>query len=182
MAKIVFFLFSFCLAFSAYSQNPISIDRVINELEWENCSESDVILTFKDNVVKREEEEEWDGGLVSSFILKNIKIGNYISDANIIVNKFNRKLIKIGGIIINNYDWSKGVDAASQELEDLFSSFWGKEHKKSIEYRIDYDDENNIYTDIDCKWGNSLHNETSSKGTFLLRQKAKMIVIAIEPK
>lgn len=183
MKKSIFIMLSFCWAFSAFSQNPISIERVVNDLDWKNCSEADVILAFKDNVVKRDEEETWDGGAVSSFILKDVKIGEHTSDANIIVNKNNRKLLKIGGIMLGkSYDWSKGVDVISQELEDYFSSFWGKEHKKSIDYDTDLDDENIVFTNIDCEWGDTYHNNKSSKGFFLIRQRAKVIVIAIEPK
>ena len=72
---------------SVIAQNPINIERIINDLDWENCGESDVVLTFKDNVVKRDKVETWEGGAVSSFILKNVKVGDYVSDANIIVNK-----------------------------------------------------------------------------------------------
>lgn len=184
MKKLTVFLF--VMAFGCnytFSQNPINIERLINDLNWGNCIESDVILTFKDNVVKREKEEAWDGGAISSFVLKNVKVGDYTSDANIIVNKYNRKLLKIGGIMIDKqYDWSKGVDLISQELENYFSSFWGKEHQKTINYDTDYEDENTVYTNIDCEWGASHHNNKSSKGSFIIRQRAKVIVIAIEPK
>ena len=184
MKKLTTLLFVMMLGCSySFSQNPISIEKVINDLNWDNCNESDVILAFKDNVVKREKEETWDGGAISSFILKNVKVGDEISDANIIVNKYNRKLLKIGGIMLGkNYDWSKGVDAISQELENYFSSFWGKEHQKTINYDTDYEDENIVYTNIDCEWGASYHNNKSSKGSFIIRQRAKVIVIAIEPK
>lgn len=184
MKKLTLLLIVITLGYgNSFSQNPISIERVINDLNWENCIESDVILAFKDNVVKREKEETWDGGAVSSFILKNVKVRDYISDANIIVNKFNRRLLKIGGIMIGkNCDWSKGADVISQELEDYFSSFWGKEHKKSIDYDTDFEDKNTVFTNIDCEWGATHHNNKSSKGSFLIRQKAKVVVIAIEPK
>ena len=184
MKKLTLLLIVITLGYgNSFSQNPISIERVINDLNWENCIESDVILAFKDNVVKREKEETWDGGAVSSFILKNVKVRDYISDANIIVNKFNRRLLKIGGIMIGkNCDWSKGADVISQELEDYFSSFWGKEHKKSIDYDTDFEDENTVFTNIDCEWGATYHNNKSSKGSFLIRQRAKVVVIAIEPK
>ena len=99
MRKFFFTLLSLCLTLPIFSQNPIGIDRIINDLDWENCSEADVILAFKDNIEKREKDEVWDNGDVSSFILKNVKVGESLSNANIIVNKFNRKLIKIGGII-----------------------------------------------------------------------------------
>lgn len=183
MKRVVFIVFAICSIASVSSQNPISIERVINDLDWENCSEADVILAFKNNVVKREKEETWDGGAVSSFILKNLKVGEYTSDANIIVNKYNRKLLKIGGISIGkNYDWSKGVDAISKELEDYFSSFWGKEHKKSIDYDTDFEDENTMFANIGCEWGATYHNNKTSKGSFYLMQRARVIVIAIEPK
>lgn len=183
MKRFIIVLLSFFLVFPAFSQNPISIERIINDLDWEDCRESDVILAFKDNVVKREKEEVWDGGAVSSFILKNVKIGVHTADANIIVNKYNRKLLKIGGMSIGeNYDWSKGASAISQELEDYFSSFWGKGHKKTINYYTDFDDENIVFTDIECEWGNTYHNEKNSKGSFFLLHRAKCVVIAIEPK
>ena len=54
MKKIMFFLLCICSMSFVFSQKPISIERVINDLDWENCSESDVILAFKDNVVKKE--------------------------------------------------------------------------------------------------------------------------------
>lgn len=82
MKKVVFILFSVFYVVSAFSQNPINIERVINDLDWEDCSESDVILAFKDNVVKREKEETWERGAVSSFILKNVKIGEHTANAN----------------------------------------------------------------------------------------------------
>jgi len=184
MKKLVLLLFVMMLGCGyAFSQNPISIERIINDLNWENCIESDVILAFKDNVVKREIEETWDGGAVSSFILKNVKVGDYLSDANIIVNKYNRKLLKIGGITLGkNYDWSKSVNLISQELENYFSTFWGKEYKKTTNYDTDFEDENTVYTNIDCEWGDTYHNNKSSKGSFLILQRAKVIVISIEPK
>lgn len=183
MKKVIIVLLCFISAFPAFSQNPISIEKIINELDWENCSESDVILAFKDNVAKRDKEEVWDGEAVSSFILKNVKIGTHTADANIIVNKYNRKLLKIGGMSIGkNFDWSKGADAISQELEDFFSSFWGKEHKKSIDYDTDFDNENVVFTNINCEWGRTYHNEKTSKGSFFLMHRAKIVVIAIEPK
>lgn len=183
MKKSFLILLSFCVTASAFSQNPVNFERIVNDLDWENCSESDVILAFKDNVVKREKEEAWDGGAVSSFILKNVKIGESTSDANIIVSKYNRKLLKIGGIRLGkNYDWSNGADKISQELEEYFSSYWGKEHKKSIDYVSDYDDEKTIYTNIECEWGNSFHNEKASKGSFYLMHRAKIVVISVEPK
>lgn len=183
MKKIMFFLLCICWTDFIFSQNPISIERVINDLDWENCSESDVILAFKDNVVKRDKEETWDGGAVSSFILKNVKIEEYTADANIIVSKYNRKLLKIGGITIRkNIDWNKGVDAISQRLEDYFSTFWGKEHKKTIEYDTDFDDKNIEYKNINCEWERTYHNDKTSKGAFLIFHRAKCIVISIEPK
>ena len=92
MKKLTLLLIVITLGYgNSFSQNPISIERVINDLNWENCIESDVILAFKDNVVKREKEETWDGGAVSSFILKNVKVRDYISDANIIVNGHRKK-------------------------------------------------------------------------------------------
>ena len=183
MKKVVIFMLSFLLVVCAVSQNPISIERIISDLDWENCSESDVILAFKDNVEKRDKVEEWDGGAVSSFILKNVQIGESITDANIIVNKYNRKLLKIGGMTLGkDYDWKKDVDVISQELEDYFSSFWGKEYKKSIEYHPDFDDEQIVFADIKCEWGDTYHNDKTSKGSFFLVQRAKLVVIAIEPK
>ncbi len=167
----------------SFSQNPISIERIINDLNWENCLESDVVLTFKDNVAKREKEETWDGGAVSSFILKNVKVGDCMSDANIIVNKFNRKLLKIGGIMLGkDYDWSKSVDLISRELENYFSTYWGKEYKKTIDYNTDFEDENTVYTNIHCEWGDTYHNNKTSKGSFLINQRGQVIVISIEPK
>ena len=183
MKRIVFIISSLCLMISAFSQNPMSIEKIINDLDWENCTESDVILTFKDNVVKRDKEEVWNGGAVSSFILKNVKIGVYTTDANIIVNKYNRKLLKIGGMTIGkNYDWSKGADTLSKELEDYFSTFWGIEHKKSIDYDADILDESIVYTNINCEWGNTRLNEKSCKGSFYLMHRGKIVVIAIESK
>lgn len=183
MKKIFCLFLTFYSVVSAFPQNPISIERIINDLDWGNCSESDVILAFKNNVEKKGKEETWDGGAVSSFTLKNVIVGESVSNANIIVNKYNRKLIKIGGITIgNNYDWSKGADAISQELEDYFSTFWGKEHKKTIDYDTDFDDEKNVYTNIRCEWGRTYHNEKSSKGSFFMIHRAKIIVIAIETK
>ena len=168
---------------SAFSQNQVSIDRIINELDWENCTESDVIFAFKDNIEKRDKDETWDGNAVSSFVLKNVKVGHYTSDANIIVNKYSRKLLKIGGITIGKEcDWSKNIDLISQELEDFFSSFWGKEHRKTIDFDTDFDDENIVYSSITCEWGATYHNNKTSKGSFILLQRAKIIVIAIEPK
>lgn len=182
MNRIILILVTVCLVSPTFAQNPISIERIINDLDWENCSESDVILTFKDNVVKREKEETWNDGGVSSFILKNVKVGECVSDANIIVNKYNRKLLKIGGIIIQDLDWRKGADAISQDLEEFFSSFWGKEHKKSIDYDADILDESIVYTNINCEWKNTRLNEKSCKGSFYLMHRGKIVVIAIEPK
>jgi len=182
MKRIIFIFVSVCLASSVFAQNPISIERIINDLDWENCSESDVILAFKDNVVKRDKIETWEGGAVSSFILKNVKVGNSVSDANIIVNKYNKKLLKIGGIKLKNLDWSKGTDELSRELEDYFSTFWGKEHKKSIDYDVDFIDESIVYTNIRCEWGNTRLNEKTCKGSFYLLHRGKDVVIAIETK
>lgn len=183
MKRILFLLFAICLSVSIYSQNPISIERIINGLDWANCSESDVILAFKDNITKREHDEVWDGGLVSSFVLNNVKVGRSVSDANIIVNKYNQKLVKIGGIKLGEgYDWSKGADEISRELEAFFSSFWGVEHMKSIDYVADFDDDKTVYTNISCKWGDTYYNKKTSKGSFYISHRAKIIVIAIEPK
>lgn len=183
MKKIVLVILSLFLMNSAFSQNPISIERIINDLDWENCTESDVILAFKDNIVKRDKEETWNGGAVSSFVLKNVKIGVYTTDANIIVKNYNRKLLKIGGMTIGkNYDWSKGADTLSKELEEYFSSFWGKEHKKTIDYDVDFIDENIVYTNISCEWGNTRLNEKTCKGSFYLSHRGKYVVIAIETK
>ena len=183
MKKIVLIISSLCMMISAFSQNPISIEKVINDLDWENCTESDVILAFKDNIVKRDKEETWNGGAVSSFVLKNVKIGVYTTDANIIVKNYNRKLLKIGGMTIGkNYDWSKGADTLSKELEEYFSSFWGKEHKKTIDYDVDFIDENIVYTNISCEWENTRLNEKTCKGSFYLSHRGKYVVIAIETK
>ncbi|MBR1502469.1 MAG: hypothetical protein IJ618_01125 [Prevotella sp.] len=183
MKKIVLIILSLCLVISVFSQNPISIETVINDLDWENCTESDVIFAFKDNVVKRDKEETWNGGGSSFFILKNVKIGAYTTDANIIVNKYNRKLLKIGGMTIGkNYDWSKGADALSKELEDYFSSFWGKERKKTIVYDAEFVDGDMVYTNIDCEWGNSRLNEKTCTGSFYLSHRREVVVIAIVPK
>lgn len=182
MKKYIILFYAFCYTISVIAQNPIDFERIVTDLDWKDCNESDVILTFKDNVVKREKEETWDGGEVSSFILKNVKIGDCITDANIIVNKYNRKLIKIGGMMLRNYDWSKGVDEISKELEEYFSSFWGKEHTKAIDYDTDFEDEDIVYTNIKCEWSETYHNDKSSKGSFFIRQRAKTIVICIEPK
>ena len=183
MNKILCLFLTVCSVTSVFSQNPISIERIINDLDWENCTESDVILAFKDNVVRREKEETWSGGGTSFFILKNVKIGVYTTNANIIVNKYNRKLLKIGGMTIGkNYDWSKGADTLSKELEDYFSTFWGIEHKKSIDYDADILDESVVYTNINCEWGNTRLNEKSCKGSFYLMHRGKIVVIAIESK
>ena len=183
MKKIMFFLLCTCLTDSVFSQNPISIDRVINDLDWENCSESDVIFAFKDNVVKSDKEEAWDDGTVSSFILKNVKIKEYMADVNIIVSKYKRKLMKIGGMFIEkNIDWNKGIDAISQGFENYFSTFWGKEYKKIIEYNPDYFDNNIVYKKNTCEWGKTYFNDKTSKGTVMIDDRGKYIVIAIEPK
>ena len=182
MKRIIVILISVCLVSSTFSQNPLGIDRIINELDWENCCESDVVLTFKDNIVKRDKVETWEGGAVSSFILKNVKVGDSVSDANIIVSKYNKKLLKIGGITLKDLDWSKGADALSRELEDYFSTFWGIEHKKSIDYDADILDESIVYTNINCEWENTRLNEKSCKGSFYLMHRGKIVVIAIEPK
>ena len=182
MKRKILVLLSLFSMVSVIAQNPISIERIINDLDWENCGESDVVLTFKDNVVKRDKVETWEGGAVSSFILKNVKVGDCVSDANIIVNKYNKKLLKIGGITLRDLDWSKGVDALSQELEDYFSAFWGKEHRKSIDYDADFLDESITYTNINCEWQNTRLNEKSCKGSFFLMHRGNIVVIAIEPK
>lgn len=183
MKKIIILFFVFFAVTTIFSQNPVNIERIIDDLDWENCNESDVILAFKDNVRKREHDEVWDGGLVSSFVLKNVKVGRSVSDANIIVNKYNRKLVKIGGIKLGkDYDWNKGVDKISRGLEDFFSSFWGIEHKKSVDYDVDFDDDKTIFTNISCEWGDTYFNKKASKGSFYLLHRAKIVVIAIEPK
>ena len=182
MKRKILVLLSLFSMVSVIAQNPISIERIINDLDWENCSESDVILTFKDNVVKKDKVDTWDGGAVSSFILKNVKVGDSVSDANIIVSKYNKKLLKIGGITLKDLDWSKGADALSQELEDYFSAFWGKEHRKSIDYDADILDESIVYTNINCEWENTRLNEKSCKGSFYLMHRGKIVVIEIEPK
>lgn len=182
MKRGLFTLLLVSLTISLCSQNPISIDRIINDLNWENCTESDVIFAFKDNIEKREKDETWPEGNVSSFILKNVKIGESISDANIIVKWRTRRLVKIGGIHIKNIDWNKNVDDISRELEDYFSSFWGKEHKKTVDYETGFFDDPNTYSTIKCEWGDTFNNEKSSKGSFLLVQRAKLIVVSIEPK
>lgn len=183
MKRILVLFLGVCSTVSVFSQNPIAIEKVINDLDWENCSESDVILAFKDNISKREHDETWDGGLVSSFVLKNVKVGGSVSDANIIVNKYNRKLVKIGGIKLGkDYDWSKGADEISRELEDFFSSFWGVEHKKSVDYDADFGDDKPVFTNIRCEWGDTYFNKKTSKGSFFLLHRAKIIVISIEPK
>ena len=182
MNKYFCLFLTFYSVVSAFSQNPISIEGIINDLDWENCSESDVVLAFKDNVVKRDKIETWEGGAVSSFILKNVKVGDCVSDANIIVSKYNKKLLKIGGITLKDLDWSKGADGISQELENYFSTFWGKEHKKSIDYDADILDESIVYTNINCEWENTRLNEKSCKGSFFLMQRGKIVVIAREPK
>ena len=179
--KIIVLLSLFSMV-SVIAQNPICIERIINDLDWGKCSESDVVLAFKDNVVKRDKIETWEGGAVSSFILKNVKVGDCVSDANIIVSKYNKKLLKIGGITLKDLDWSKGADGISQELENYFSTFWGKEHKKSIDYDADILDESIVYTNINCEWENTRLNEKSCKGSFFLMQRGKIVVIAIEPK
>ena len=51
MSKIFCLLLTICSVVSAFSQNPISVEKIINDLDWENCTESDVILAFKDNIV-----------------------------------------------------------------------------------------------------------------------------------
>lgn len=183
MKRVLFLLFAICLSFSVFSQNPINIERIINDLDWGNCSESDVILAFKDNITKREQDAVWDGGLVSSFVLNNVKVGRSVSDANIIVNKYNRKLVKIGGITLGkDYDWSKGADEISRELEDFFSSFWGVVHKKSVDYDADFHDDKTVYTNIRCEWGDTYFNNKPSKGSFYIHHRTKNIFIAIEAK
>ena len=67
MKRIYFTLLSLSLVFNTFSQSPISIDKIINDLDWGNCNESDVILAFKENIVKKEKEEEFNGNGVSSF-------------------------------------------------------------------------------------------------------------------
>ncbi|MBR4650426.1 MAG: hypothetical protein IKO82_01585 [Prevotella sp.] len=179
---ILLFLF-ISLSTISFSQAPISIERVINDLDWKGCSEADVILAFKDNVVKREKEEQWPDGNVSSFILKNVQVGESVSNANIIVNKYNRKLVKIGGIMIgSNYNWDKGVDDISRNLEEYLSSFWGAEHVKTVEYETDYDDDKTVYTNVNCEWKNSYHNKASSRGSFHIFHRAKKVFISIESK
>ena len=183
MKRIYFTLLSLSLVFNTFSQSPISIDKIINDLDWGNCNESDVILAFKDNIEKRVQEETWDGGLVSRFILKNVIINGSLADANIIVNKNNRKLVKIGGMKLGkDIDWTKGADEISRELEDFFSSFWGVEHKKSVDYDTDFDNDKIVYTNISCEWGDTYKNAKSSKGSFYLFHRGKIIIIAIEPK
>ena len=182
MKKYIILFYALCFAVSVIAQNPIDFERIVTDLDWKDCNESDVILAFKDNVVKREKEETWDGGEVSSFILKNVKIGDCVADANIIVNKYGRKLKKIGGMILRDYDWSKGVDEISKELEEYFSSFWGKEHTKVIDYDADFEDEDIVYANIKCEWSETYHNDKSSKGSFLISQRTKLIVISVESK
>jgi hypothetical protein len=90
--------------------------------------------------------------------------------------------LKIGGITLEDLDWSKGADVLSRELEDFFSTFWGIEHKKSIDYEADILDESIVYTDINCEWENTRLNEKSCKGSFYLMDRGNIVVIAIEPK
>lgn len=183
MRKIIIILFVYCTCIPVLSQNPIDLDTIVNGLNWEDCIESDVILAFKENVIKCEKEEVWNDGTVSSFKLKNVRIGASIADANIIVSKYNRKLVKIGGMMIgSNLDWGKGPEEIARELESLFSKFWGVEHKKSTEYDTDFNDEKKVYTNIVCEWGSTNLNNKSSKGSFFLMHRAKIVVIAIEPK
>ena len=79
-------------------------------------------------------------------------------------------------------DWTKGADEISRELEDFFSSFWGVEHKKSVDYDTDFDNDKIVYTNISCEWGDTYKNAKSSKGSFYLFHRGKIIIIAIEPK
>ena len=53
MKRILIIFLGLCSMVSMYSQNPIAIEKIINDLDWEYCSESDVILAFKDNIEKR---------------------------------------------------------------------------------------------------------------------------------
>ena len=182
MKQLILFILAVCSSISVNSQTPLDIGTIINDLNWEDCSESDLIFTYKDNVVKRDKEDEFDGPNVSSYILKGVKVGNHTSKAaNIIVNKFNRKIARLS-IIFENLDWNKNIEDISTELENILSSHFGKAYKKTIEYRVNWADKKSVYPVIECEWDDTLLNEKLCKSHFLLNPKMKVAAISIEPK
>ena len=134
MKNIIFTLLAFLFCLPVFSQNEISIETLIDSIDWEDCSESDLIYIFKDNIIQRENDESFDGNNVSRYSLKGVKIGQYSTSTHIVVNKFNRKVVRISMLIDDNEDDLKKPETIARNLEDIVKRIFGNTYQETIDH------------------------------------------------
>ena len=164
---IIAILFNIC----AFSQNEIRIETLVDSIDWEDCSESDIIFMFKDNIIQRENEETF-GDFVGRYDLRNVVVGQYTTSiSHIVVNKYNRQLMRISMIIDEkDADWTnpKAVDA---NLEATIKKIFGNRYKKTIEY--------SHATIIEYIWESFL-SDNNCGATILITPEGKCAAVTIE--
>ena len=168
MKKFFFLFLYFAFSITSYAQKTLPVDSLIYAINWDNCSESDLIFMYKDNIIQKSKEETFGESTVSKYTIKGIKVGKYTSPiAHIQVNKRTRRLVRISIIFEDiDIDWDK----ADLYFENSIKNIFGNKYKKTID---------NYTNSIECIWDN--YNEYGCKAYILLNPKIKTCAIAISP-
>lgn len=135
-----FLILSSILAFSisAFSQNTIKIETMIDSIDWENCTETDLALMYNDNlIIKNKSDEEWRYQEDIKFVIRNIQIGKYIFPVAIPHYYNYSKQLKALHLI---FESETGIlkDLTFEQFEEYIVNYikniFGKKYRKVEEY------------------------------------------------
>lgn len=138
MKKNLIIVFLILSSISAFSENSIKIETLIDSIDWENCTESDLAFMFNDHLIKKNKNDKsWKYHEDVNFVIKDIKVGKYISSVAIPrVDKINRQLNAINIIFEEDSEVFKDINTDQLEtyIENYLKNIFGDKYRIVVEY------------------------------------------------
>ena len=165
------FLYSiFCVV--SFAQTTINFESIIDSIDWEDATESDIIYMFKDNICKSKHVNEDMGGYYTNYSIKNISIGKYIiPQSDILIKRSNSKYKRISMIIPEDSPlWANFADEENHIVE-IVKQKMGAIFSKTI------DNITEKFQDITYTWNDNVTNPCKLKIWIVKNTKTFVIII-----
>lgn len=177
MKKIL--MFFWCVAFCTLSlaQTPISLKNIIDSIDWNEATETDIVYMFKNNVYKQDVPNKKIGGYCTSYSLKNISVGKYlVPKSDVLVDNAYRKVKRINIIFPENSSVWNNPNELETNIVDTLTKILGEKYSKTET------NHGKGIKDVTYCWNDSFVNPCNLTFWFCLKSKVCAILVGNEVK
>lgn len=175
MKRVSFIILIILTCLSGYAQEDISIDTVINNLDWQHSTETDLVYFFRNNISHRSGDEDF-GDFVSKYSINGIRVGVLKSKVSyILVEPYSRKLGRINIIFDEGINWENSKPQIDYLITQIVK-FFGNDYKTIIDHQ---EIGGKIYEDTDVVWKHTEFSERKEDVKISISPSAKICALMI---